>query len=127
VSKSKEATGSARLDLDAILPVAQKDLGLSDWYGTIRYGTAGELNGALGRCRYSLRLREFEVLVLDPEHYHHEFGRRHDVEQTVYHELTHLHFAPFQADDWNTPEGTSQEQAIDALAWAVVNAKRAAQ
>lgn len=59
-------------------------------------------------------------MVLDPVDYPPDIITPYELEETLVHELLHLHFAPFMSEH-DTLERTLQEQAIDAIAKALVS------
>lgn len=106
-------------------PEWQKVLRLQDWGIKVRLARARDLMeyGDLGQCQWNNEHKRAEILILDPNDY--DPGRQipYDMEQTLVHELLHLHFSLFMAKD-ETPEATAQEQAINAMATALVTLKR---
>lgn len=79
--------------------------------------------GNQAECEWNLRKRMALIKVLDSADWDPSTPWPQDQEQSLVHELLHLHFAPFRADD-GTPEDVAQEQAIDAIAKALVELKR---
>lgn len=109
--------------LEAWLGEWQVRLRLRDWDITIREVGVDEMDGPSnhGCIRYHLDSRTAIISVLKESHY--DGLLPWDAEATICHELLHLHFAPFDAEG-ATPEHTAQEQAINAIASALVKAKR---
>lgn len=103
----------------------QKILRLQDWDVVVqvsrRDDTFGHTN--TGQVRYQLGLKQALIKIIDPIDYPTNVIYPQDMETTLVHELLHLHFAPFDADD-DTPAGTAQEQAIEAIAKGLVSLKR---
>lgn len=98
-------------------------LRLEDWDVTVRL--VDELPGhALGRCWWLDEKAIATIRILRPERC--DPGRipAQDVEVTLVHELLHLHFAAFTAEN-HTPQATAQEVAIDRCARALVGLERA--
>lgn len=99
----------------------QKRLGLSDWTvkaSLVRQYEMGD-EQAVGHCNWVLSKRSASIKVLDPIDYPPDIITPYNPETTLVHELIHLHFAPFMADH-DTLEHILQEQAIDAIAKALV-------
>ena len=65
--------------------------------------------------------KKFADIRLTSEHP--DAMRPYDMEQTLVHDLLHLHFAPFDAKS-KTVKAIAQEQTINAIASALVNLKR---
>ena len=116
--------------LDAALDKWQKILKLQSWNVNARIRrlwSRPDEHGSLGCCNYRLAKMNSTIDLLDPidflENDALNFGLRSDEtldhEEVLVHELLHLHFAPFAAEN-NTLENTTQEQAIDQLARALV-------
>lgn len=82
--------------------------------------------GNQAECEWNLRMRMALIKVLDSVDWDPSTPWPQDQEQSLVHELLHLHFAPFRADD-GTLENVAQEQAIDAIARALVELKRDAE
>lgn len=110
-------------ELDDLATEWRKTLRLRDWDVKVKLKRIFDLHeqDILGECNWVLSKKCAVVGVLDPQDYDPAFVRPYDPEQTLVHELLHLHFAPFTTDDGPTYE---QEQAIDCIAGALVEAKR---
>lgn len=65
------------------------------------------------------------IKLLDPIDYPQDAEWEQDHEQSLVHELLHLHCWGFSATDATSPEGIAEDQAVDALARALVALKRA--
>lgn len=107
------------------LPEWQKVLCLQDWGVKVKISRARELNGEglLGQVKTNIEHRRAEISLLDPIDHDPVRQISYDMEETLVHELLHLHFDPFLAKD-GTPELTAQEQAINAIAVALVGLSR---
>lgn len=102
----------------------QKRLRLTDWRVSIKYTRASEgLGENEGRCTWNLHRKEACIEVLDPVDHPTNKAFPCDTEVTVVHELVHLHFAPFDAEE-ESAESVAQEQAIECIAQALVEAER---
>jgi hypothetical protein len=102
----------------------QKRLRVQDWDVRVRVKRRHqmELESKRAGCNYSLKLKEALIEIQSPLDYQPSVWPN-DMEQSLVHELLHLHFALFSADD-ETPEGVAQEQAIDLIASALVSLAR---
>lgn len=101
----------------------QKTLRLRDWDVKIIRSLARDMSlyHVEGECEYTTQSRTALIRVLDPIDYPPGEWPQDD-EETIAHELLHLHFAPFMKKD--EPDHTTQEQAICAIASAFVSLKR---
>ena len=101
----------------------QRRLRLQDWDVTVLMVPVGDMDSCshCGNIKYYLNTKEAKVSLLDPAHYC-GLGK-YDIEVTLVHELLHCHFAPFAARDGSSKD-SAQEQAIDAIAKALVGAVR---
>ncbi|MBX9601252.1 MAG: hypothetical protein K2X35_09615 [Bryobacteraceae bacterium] len=98
-------------------------LRLQDWDVFVRL--VDELPGsALGRCWWLDEKEIATIRILRPERCDPARVPEQDVEVTLVHELLHLHFAAFTAEN-NTPQATAQEVAINRCAQALVGLDRA--
>lgn len=117
-----------RPDLDALLAYWQPVLGLTSWAVCVIY--ARQSDPILyddhmfysGRCEMVRQRQQADITILEPGDQTSRRGA--DVEQTLVHELLHLHF-----DAVSPEKGTEQhiqfEIAINALALGFVRVKRA--
>lgn len=107
--------------LQALCETWQKRLGLADWKVKARFVKHYEMDHSniTGECQWVLARREATIKILVEEDYPPSLVEGYDLERTLVHELIHLHFAPFWADDGSL-EQLLQEQAIEALAKALV-------
>lgn len=101
----------------------QRTLKLQDWDIVVTIEPREDLDGADGDCGHTLgrkhgiiRLARYRKSEVECTFY--------DPEQTLVHELLHLHFAPFESKRNGSPEDISQEQAIDTMAKVVVAQSR---
>lgn len=113
---------------DSLLVEWQKELRLQDWdvkaYLKRHYNVS---SGATGTCDFNFAGKTAVIRVLHSSDADPAFSVAHDPEQTLVHELLHLHFAQFfsmTATKENDPDYYAKEQAIDLIAHALVNAKR---
>lgn len=105
----------------------QKQLGLSDWEVITMISRKKEFDNedSLAEVHRNIDRKEAVVMVLDEREVD-EWAKEHwgiDNEESVVHELLHLHFAGFdKPDKYNRAE----EQVIVALSKALVRLRRAA-
>lgn len=69
-----------------------------------------------GENNWTLATRQSVIHVLDPVDYPADTEFEQDMEQTVVHELLHLHFAPFEPEDDMGLAYLAMEQTIELLA-----------
>jgi hypothetical protein len=113
-------------ELESLLSEWQRRLRLQDWTVRIKCVRVHEMSlaGTDGTCTWQLETKRAIVEIIDPIDYPpSRFGYDQDIEKTIVHELLHLHFAPFATPDGG-PFDTAQEQAIDLIAGALVDARR---
>jgi len=109
-------------DLNRLCRKWQRLLRLQDWDVKIRWATgADDQTGDCATCKHWDQEKFALIRVTPPDQRttSAEFHEETDVEADVVHELLHLHFAPFESPD-DSPEATSQEQAINLIACALV-------
>ncbi|MGE5572944.1 MAG: hypothetical protein ACM3ZU_08010 [Bacteroidota bacterium] len=107
--------------LETLCRTWQKRLRLQDWIVEVRVVRARDMatEGDLGNSMWNLTARRAIVKLLDPIDHSPEDQVPYDPEQTLVHELLHIHFALCDTKP-ETPERTAQEQAIDSIASALV-------
>lgn len=106
----------------------QKVLRLQDWdvrARLVRWHEMREPCRNAGECEWSLSKKQAILRIVCPEDAGPNDHWPHDVERTLVHELLHLHLAPLDRDDMDPLEHTAMEQAIHAIACALVELKRA--
>jgi predicted SprT family Zn-dependent metalloprotease len=109
----------------------QERLSLRDWRVTAEFTDTGGIAGkAVGNNRWTLALKAANIYILE-ERYIPDNSIARDIEETLVHELLHLHFAKWsdetylKDDEYGMPvEG---EQGVDAISRALVALKRAAE
>lgn len=102
----------------------QAILKLQDWDIKLRLARYYD-EPNLGSCSWTLPKKMATIRIQEYNDYDPANKWERDQEITLVHELLHLHFAPFDADDGNHL-GLAQEQAIHAISVALVNLARAA-
>jgi hypothetical protein len=113
-------------DLATLTALWQRRLELQDWQVTCQgfaRVTAIEDRYHASTIRYVIKTREAIISLRDPIDRPADIWTPDDYEVFIVHELLHLHFAPLNIDD-DAPEDVAQEQAINALARALVRLKR---
>jgi hypothetical protein len=101
----------------------QERLGLLHWRVNLFIKRSHDLKVRHGECHYTLSRQQASIWLLDPNDHSCYCQFPYDMEEVLVHEILHLHFAPFAAED-DTPEDTRQEQVIETLAVALVKLKR---
>jgi len=102
-------------------------LRLQDWNIKVKVARGNGLDlpcGVQGRCEWTLPRKEAFIRLMNPMDWDPDTCWPQDMEATLVHELLHLHFAPFDTFEVNTPEDTAIEQAIRAISDSLVQAKR---
>lgn len=103
----------------------QKILRLQDWDVVVQISRRDDTfgNSTMGQVRFNLELKQALIKIIDPIDYPTNVIYPQDMETTLVHELLHLHFAPFDAEN-DTPAEIAQEQAIEAISKGLVALKR---
>jgi hypothetical protein len=102
----------------------QKRLRLQDWLITTRIARNKDVSAnSQGHCSWVINKKMATILILDPIDYPTDTMFKQDMEQTLVHELLHLHFAPFD-DETDTPKEVAIEQAVDCIAYGLVQLHR---
>jgi hypothetical protein len=98
----------------------QKLLRLADWDISVKVVPAMDMfsQGAWGTCRWELNGRTADIKLVTIEDSEKQRGMRpYSMEETLIHELLHLHIAPFQPEDES--QDTAVEFAINAISGAL--------
>lgn len=103
----------------------QEILSLRDWdvKPSIKRQRDFIVKGNDAEITWNIQAKTVTIKILDPIDYPEDTEWPQDMEESLVHELLHLHFALFTADD-GTAEDIAQEQAINAIALALVRLKR---
>lgn len=104
----------------------QDILNLQHWRVKLKIARGNGLDlpdGTQGRCEWVIKKRSALIRLLDPIDWDKTCLWPQDMEQTLVHELLHLHFAAFDIKD-DSPEDIASEQTIEALSRALVCLKR---
>ncbi len=102
----------------------QKRLRLQDWI--IKAGIKRNRDmkdKSQGQCQWTITSKLASIFILDHLDYPPDSMLEQDMEQTLVHELIHLHFAPFD-DESDTPKEVAIEQAVDCIAYGLVQLHR---
>lgn len=107
----------------------QKVLRLQDWDIVVKLDRQRQFENktAQGEVAWVFGRKEAIIKILDPTDYPTECIFEQDQEETLVHELLHLHFADWSEmmEDGNTP--SVGEQGIQCIAQALVRVKRQSQ
>lgn len=104
----------------------QQRLRLADWDIKFEIVPLRDMGGTqCGMISWNLEHRIADIKVIHPDDYRKDARRPYDMEETLVHELLHIWVAPFDAEE-GTPEQLAQEQAINAIAAALIKLARAA-
>lgn len=103
----------------------QRTLKLSDWDVNAKLVPHREMPDAVGHIRWDLDEKSADIRLITPEDYQSDALRPYNIEETLVHELLHLHLATFDMSD--EPKRLALEQAINAIARALVKLKNASQ
>lgn len=110
--------------LEGMLRFWQERLRLQDWYIKIRFARSSEFDhgSSSGEVIYELRSKQAMIKILDPIDYPRNTSWEQDVEETVVHELLHLHFGSLQIEE--EFKSIMLEQAICCIADGLITTKR---
>lgn len=114
---------NAKPDLAALVADWQARLRLRDWRVTVKYVTDLRDSGGRpchGLCYPFLDAKKATILIRDPESSPPVAGAP-TVEETVVHELVHLHIAPLSGS--TQAEVAAEEQAVWSIAEAIMTVK----
>lgn len=111
-------------DLFNRLSMWQRILRLSDWNIDIKLARLPEFvtENSDGENAYSYLRKESLIRVLHPEDYALQGNLfPQNMDETIVHELLHLHFAPFFDHSTGSAENQAQEQVLCILARIIVD------
>ena len=100
----------------------QQILGLMDWDVLVKIVSYEEIDEVSGRVDFAINNKTADISLIKPEGYPFDALRPYNMEETLVHELLHLHFALFNVE--SGLKAIAQEQAINAIAKALVSLKR---
>lgn len=128
MAKTKQQEAWSDKDLVELCKEWQKRLRLQDWEVQISFKRKFDmaLAEALGDITYQRESRRAVINILDPLDYDPAHLFPIDIEHTVVHELLHIPISAYIAVEFECdgPESLAQEQAINSITTALVNAKR---
>ena len=116
-------------ELEALCTEWQKRLGLTEWKIEVRLRRHYKMedHGSWGECTWNAVRRTARISVLDPTDADPDGILPYDPEETLVHELLHLHAATFAGYiDRDSYQYHFLEHAIDAITSALIDLKRAA-
>jgi hypothetical protein len=102
-------------------------LNLTHWNVDVKFCRFHEFDGAnhlLGQCTHWKRFQRAEIKILDPMDWEGNTMADGDEEETLVHELLHLHFSMFFNPEMDTMEEIAMEQTINNIARALVALRR---
>lgn len=109
--------------LERTLRYWQGKLRLLDWKVTVSFSKKDEMPDDCQACiDWNLHSRTAVIQIMDPRDYESSLGLPQDIEDSVCHELVHLHLAYW--DTKNKAADVQMEQAIESLTEALVSLKR---
>lgn len=103
----------------------QKKLRLQDWdiHLSIERRHNMDIENTTACSTYNICAKKAWIQILDPIDYHTN-GFYQDIEQSLIHELIHLHFSPLSIDYSNEKCPWYMEAGIDAIATSLVEINR---
>lgn len=101
----------------------QKRLRLQDWIvkPKLSRGRDMAVDSRQGECEFQLKTKIAAIRILDEVDYPENLIMDHDMEKVLVHELLHLHFAALYANTEDNSINDAQEQAIDCIAFSLVD------
>jgi hypothetical protein len=103
----------------------QKRLRLQDWIITAKIKRARELmDETQATVSWQLAKKMAMISIMDPIDYPPDSMEPQDMENSLVHELLHLHFAPLNQNDDDERYHIGEEQAIESIASGLINAAR---
>jgi hypothetical protein len=104
----------------------KKILRLQDWEININIEREKNmlLEGTEGTCSWDISNKRAQIQILDSIDYDEDFIWKQDMEETLVHELLHLHYGTFENFERGTQENTMMEQSIVIISKALINLKR---
>lgn len=111
-------------ELEQLTQEWQKRLGLMDWNIHVTIEHDADMNNRAGEVDWTLTLKQATIRLVDPQTIRKSLVFKYDLEQTLVHELLHLHSAPFDKFKSGGLKETALEVMIDKTATALVELKR---
>jgi hypothetical protein len=103
----------------------QEQLGLMDWRLHVTLEHDADMNDRAGEVDWTLTLKQATIRLIHPDTIRKSLVFPYDLEQTLVHELLHLHAAPFDTFKQGGLKNAALEVMIDKTATALVELKRA--
>ncbi|CCF83479.1 hypothetical protein [Nitrolancea hollandica] len=104
-------------DLEDRLWYWQRKLRLQDWDIKIRFVTRKEMDGKDGQVNYHSHIKRARIDILHPDEERPGAVEPLDIENTIVHELLHIHLSYFtEPYDYGSPGHLLEEQFIHVLA-----------
>lgn len=110
-------------DLESLCREWQKRLRLQDWNIAVKLLRQYDMPPIRGSIDWTYGLKAAVIRVLDPIDYDPSWVDRSDPEQTLIHELLHLHFACLDPDQKGS-EQREFEQGVELIAMALFDLKQ---
>lgn len=109
-------------ELEGLARKWQEILRLRDWeiYVALTRARDFEEEGQAGEADIRLPHRIAKIYILDPVDHSPTYWRPLDLEEVLVHELLHLHLEPLWPKDRDTGCHVAEEQAVNALARALI-------
>lgn len=104
----------------------QSRLRLQDWDILYSFDTYDEVEGD-AKTSFNKQLKTARVRIVTEvtrPYRIHNADQPYDIEEILVHELLHLSFYMIEQGEYGTPHYCLMESGIDAVAWALVRAKR---
>jgi hypothetical protein len=103
----------------------QARLGLRDWGIEIMFDRAYNMGDDLAKIHIMEDKRRARIRMTEANDFDPSSLLPYDMEQVLIHELLHIHFWPLTRDGGSNV--TAEEQAIEAISWALITLERRAE
>lgn len=116
-------------ELNALCADWQKRLRLMDWKIAVSFVPGYEMPDRAGECSSFEPMKEAVIRINKDTHNPYSricAAHPEGFEEVLVHELLEIHFTPFKDDDGESRLHMAQEQAINMIASALVQARRGA-
>lgn len=109
-------------ELQEKLEIWQKRLRLQDWIIQVRIVREREmkLEGCQAEVSWTLENKTATIRMLDPLDYPPDSNIQQDMEDSLIHELLHLHLAPITGQDVDGVFRIAEEQAIESITSGII-------
>lgn len=102
----------------------QKVLGLQDWDVVVMLNDFRNMDGNVGRVEWFIDHKRAVIEIADDKTLPPDLTFPYDQEETIVHELLHLHSAPFDTFEKESHENNALEVMINKLSSVIVKLKR---